>query len=560
MFYNYYRSTNLARKEMANKNLKKCPSQSLLNKQKREKLKDLLLIKFLQKYQALNQEKLIENEVTKFVEKEKLTDVDLQRLNNRIAKLLNSKSPGNILINRLTRNNSETILDRDNFTLNNSSNNNTIGTNYKNNIKKNIYKTNDELSLPKINSDFHKTYYLSNNNTISVDGKKTKNFISKKNTQQTQEEEYEELKEEIKKEEGEKHSNRIRLDFSKEGDEWSAITRYNKKLYEEQLLEKKLRSNELKRRIKAFLDFQVKEKMEKEYENEKKDKEYSKIIQENLKKLEEIDRKKEQALKSQILREKKSRDEILKKINLNKEIEELNEKKRQKEYVQRIKDSLELEKKQKYELRKQKKEELIKAIKENELKKEKIKEEKIKEKQMEMNLLEEQRKQEDHNMKEREQITNKIYCNGSKYIMKQAEENVKKMKENEKKEEEKFLYYYNEKRKKDEESLAKEKMRKKKEKNELKQFLDRQIEEKQKEKDFLKNLDFEQAKIWDIDFKKYNEKEKIINKKLKDMNMTNFKFIVRQMNSNKNSKKKNSMTDNEYFMNKDLLEKVKASL
>ena len=37
-----------------------------------------------------------------------------------------------------------------------------------------------------------------------------------------------------------------------------------------------------------------------------------------------------------------------------------------------------------------------------------------------------------------------------------------------------------------------------------------QIEERKKEEDFLKSLDYEQARIWALDCKKYNDDEKEI--------------------------------------------------
>ena len=51
-----------------------------------------------------------------------------------------------------------------------------------------------------------------------------------------------------------------------------------------------------------------------------------------------------------------------------------------------------------------------------------------------------------------------------------------------------------------------------------------QIEERKKEEDFLKSLDYEQARIWAIDCKKYNEDEKAIENKIKEMNKRNIKI------------------------------------
>ena len=84
-----------------------------------------------------------------------------------------------------------------------------------------------------------------------------------------------------------------RLDFTGEGDEWSAIAKYNRKLYEDQILEEKIYSNQLKKKNKQDLDLQIKQKLRKEYEDELKEKEYDKIIQEHQKKMDELEKEKQ---------------------------------------------------------------------------------------------------------------------------------------------------------------------------------------------------------------------------------------------------------------------------
>ena len=88
-----------------------------------------------------------------------------------------------------------------------------------------------------------------------------------------------------------------------------------------------------------------------------------------------------------------------------------------------------------------------------------------------------------------------------------------------------------------------------------------QVEEKKKEEDFLKALDLEQARIWNVDCKKYYEDEKIIDGKIRQMNKRNLDCLFKQISENTNKKKnKKNMTDNEYYLNRELIEKAKASL
>lgn len=50
-----------------------------------------------------------------------------------------------------------------------------------------------------------------------------------------------------------KEKNFKRLDFSEDGDEWSAIAKYNRKLYEDQIKYEKMKDEELKKEIKQIL-------------------------------------------------------------------------------------------------------------------------------------------------------------------------------------------------------------------------------------------------------------------------------------------------------------------
>ena len=77
--------------------------ERLLNLQKKEKIKDLLITKFMQKYGIKNPEKLLKEEISKFLQGEKLTDADLKRLDNKVKKLLKEKTQKENLKNRLTQ-------------------------------------------------------------------------------------------------------------------------------------------------------------------------------------------------------------------------------------------------------------------------------------------------------------------------------------------------------------------------------------------------------------------------------------------------------------------------
>jgi hypothetical protein len=114
MFYNLHRSTKSGREEMEKARLTGAgqslinPKERLLNFQKRQKLKNLLITKFMQKYGINQPDQVLETEITKFLQSEKLTDVDLQRLDAKLKKIYQSRKSKQLLKSTLTH----TLLDR----------------------------------------------------------------------------------------------------------------------------------------------------------------------------------------------------------------------------------------------------------------------------------------------------------------------------------------------------------------------------------------------------------------------------------------------------------------
>ena len=568
MFYNYCRST---KSSLKNEELKKqkrkqisishSPNQRVLNLTKRQKLKNLLMLKFIEKYNINFPDKTIENEVTKFVQGEKLTDKDLQRLNIKIQRLVRNTSANNILLEQtMTKKiNPQVSPQRTEDIMTELNNNNN------NNLNNTLYPRNDIISLPKLNETKEDKKLQHSQSSLNIANKTFSLFPKNYNKKifKTPEEELAELEKELEiSDYHSKTKKEKRLDFSKEGNEWSAISKYKQKLYRQQLIEEKMKENEIKKRTKEELDNQIKLKLKKEYEENLREKEFNILLNEKLKKMDEIDKIKQEKIKNQFKKEKECRDKLLKDVYTRRKIEYLKEKKLDKEIVNNVKKNLEKELTERYIKKKLANEEMNQAIKEMELKKIKLKQIIKRQKEDEIIYLKEQQKTEDRQEKERQKIFDKINFNSNKYIIKNAEEIVEKNKQEQKKEEEKIEYYIEEKRKALEEKEIKERKRKNEQKKELKKFLDMQVEEKKKEQDFLKELEHEQARIWNVDIQKYNEDEKIIDNKIKKMNRRNFEYILKQMKENSTKKliKHNTdMTNDEYDMNKELLKKAKNS-
>ena len=554
MFYNTYRSTKSSMRSADKNNLagygrsiinqKEC----LLNLQKRQKLKDLLITKFMQKYGIKNADLILEEEISKFLQGEKLNDKDLKRLDMKVRKLLNEKISKDKLKEKLTQSlqgiSSNEILPK--IETSKTIENNTISPKTRNLKPTTIINTE-----PSMDTLCQKNLSNSLYNPLKTYGNKR---MYKK-----PEEELAELEAEFAKEEKENKNKYKRLDFTEEGDEWSAIAKYNRKLYEEQIKLEKMKDEELKKRNKADLDLQIKQRLKQEYENELKEKECDKIMKEHQKEMDELDRKKQEEIKKQVLREKESRDEQMRQNYIRKRIEILKEKKFEKNLVKNIKEGIEKEKQKAIEKKKKENEALLRAIKENDLKMKMKKEKEKRDKEEEIKMGEERIKMQMKEDLQREKYYETIKNNGNKMSLK-ADEILEKLRKDQEEEDKRIQHYYDEKNRLEIDKEKEKEIKKHRDKFELKKYLDMQIEERKKEEDFLKSLDYEQARIWAIDCKKYNEDEKEINKKIREMNKRNMDSVMEQINKKKKGNKKTAMNETEYAMNREILEKAKASL
>ena len=241
-----------------------------------------------------------------------------------------------------------------------------------------------------------------------------------------------------------------------------------------------------------------------------------------------------------------------------KRIEYLKEKKFEKSLLKSIQEGMEKEKLDAIEKKKKENEALVKAVKENDLKMKLKKEKEKREKEEDVKMGKERMIMQMKEDNKRQRYYDMIRSYGNK-LSEKSNEIIAKIKKDQEEEDKRIHHYYVEKNKLEMEKEKKEELKKSQQKYELKKYLDMQIEEKKKEDEFLKSLDYEQARIWAIDCKKYNDDEKEIQNKLRTMNKRNMKILMDQINK-KRSKNENNMSDNEYAMNKNLLEKAKATL
>ena len=560
MFYNLHRSTKSGREEMEKARLTGAgqslinPKERLLNFQKRQKLKNLLITKFMQKYGINQPDQVLETEITKFLQSEKLTDVDLQRLDAKLKKIYQSRKSKQLLKSTLTH----TLLDR-NTNLNKS--------------QPDLFPRIQEQKNPNLTSTLNQSLNNQNIEYKKIDNNEIKSkklrpsasmempIRNTKTKYKNPEEELAELEAEFAEEEKEmlKKKNYTRIDFSGMGDEWMAMAQYNKKLYEKQIKEEKEKDAEIKRRTKEDLDNQIKEKLKREYEEVLKEREGEKIYQEHLKHIDELEKEKQEALKRQILREKKNRDAQIKDEYTRKRIDFLKQRKFERNLIKNIQEEMEKEKQAAIQKKKKENEALKKVIRENEIYKEKQKELIQKEKEEDIQSYKEMERSELKKDLERKRYFDNIRRFANKYDENETAKILNQMKQDQKNEDEKVYQLMMEKNRLDFEKEKNEKLKRKQDKIAIKKFLDMQIEEKKKELDLEKAINDEQARIWRMDCQKYTEDEKRINKIIKEMNRRNLDSIMEQMKKRK-EKKGQAMSNTEYAMNRETLEKVKEEM
>ena len=554
-----YRSTKAVRDETekaklagAGKNIiNPNPKERLLNFQKRKKLRELLINKFMDKFGLKQPDQTLENEVTKFIQTEKLTDRDLQRLDAKLKAIFDHRRKQLELKTNLTN----TFLDK--------------------NKKLNLNKSQPDL-LPNIKEQNNTLQQSQDNNLPNLTNTINQNPPPKKlrpsasvemiprqrKIYRNPEEELAELEAEFAEEEKKKNKKRnfIRIDFSDVGDEWQALAKYNKKMYEQHIKEEREKDAEVKKRTKEDLDNQIKQKLKMIYEEKLKEKEGDKIFQEHLKKIDQIEKEKQEALKQQIMREKKNRDAQIRDEYVRKRIDQLKQRKFENNLIKNIQEEIEKEKQAAIQKKIKENEALKKVIRENEINKEKQRELLQKEKEEDIRAYEEMEKNEMKQDMERKRYFDNIRRFANKYDEDEVNKLLNKMKQEQKEEDEKVYKLMLEKNKREEEQELRARMKRNQEKQAIKRFLDMQIEEKKKEAELQKAINDEQARIWNADCKKYNEDEKRIDKIIKDMNKRNLDSIMEQIQKRKEQKKAQAMSRVEYAMNRDALEKAREEI
>ena len=514
----------------------------------------------------------LEKEVDNFIKYNKLRKIDLKNIRIKINNLLKQqknakdnktlKSTSDLFQNsnenikqQLTEiNNNFSTLSPRRAKLNPINKNNTIQIQINEpSISQDILKSQENLVKEKNDNN------ITHNPDIILNPKPEKKNFPKKEIYLKPEDELAELEKELgfdqEAEIRQKKYERFYKYFS-EGNEWEAIYKYNNDIYQKELEEEKRKKLENKKLLKEELDKQVKDKTIKEYNEYLENERYKKIFNENQNKLAQLEKEREEEKQKKINLEKMTQREQMKNKKMMERIAFLKEKKFEKNMINNIK--LELEKQKKLQEEKKLKNflEMKKIIQDSEAR---IAQKHLeKKKQNELSKLYSQDSEINERKKENERtkILNKIKSVGDYHQNAQTKKILEKMK-NDLEEEDKKLNEFIKARKQIEDMKEEEeKKRKIQIRQELRNYLDNQIKEKKKEIEFEKMLTREQGRIWDIDSKKYNLEQKLIEDKIKMNGIKNGEILRRQIEyNNKRKMKKNSMSSAEYSINKNEINK-----
>lgn len=395
------------------------PSATPINMQKREKLKNLLVEKFMKKF-ACNDYNLVEKEVSTFIQKEKLTEIELKQFEERLKKKLHQKNESEILKN--------------NFEQQTETRNNEEGNNADEPYMNNYMSGSKNPS--QINDDARSIH--SNMTNMSDLSKK----FSKNPTQLK----YEEITNfELRKLLQNEKKPVIRKDFDNYGDEWTAIAKYKNSLWDETKKENKILDKQTKNKTRMAFDSQIQEKQQLKLLEKKMEDNHHKDVLTSVDKLTQEEMRKLSEMKKKKLIEKEMRDiQIIENIGKKK-----SEFQKNREYdntlIAKVLNENEKEKQKEIERKIEAKQELRRMLDDNEELKRRQMEENRKEREQDIKFMEEYTKILDKQEQDRADYFKKCENRQKEAMSRMAETVIKEKDMKAKADEEKMTQYQKEK-------------------------------------------------------------------------------------------------------------------
>ena len=506
------------------------PNSIKINLQRRKKLGQSLTQSMIKKFNDKTQNDMIEKEVNEFLKRENLTEKDLKDLEKKISQKIKSKKSNDELTKKLISGTKPQIVEL--------------------NEEKKV--ENENINPQILNENIQNEQKQDLNTSAMSGGSDLEKFDGKYAKEEMDARELKEL-EKYKNANNEPTVKKVVLDTNKYNDEWDAINMYQKRMFQERERREKTKELEMKMRNRADLLNQIQQKIKRKYDEELKDKEYAIIIEQNVKKMDELERKQKEAKKQQILKEKEIRDKQLRDIYVAKRIAFLKNKKYEKELIEHNNEEIRLAKEAALIQKEKEHDALLKTLKDNELHKQKILEQERIERENDIKIMEDAAANEIKKENERKAYYESIKRGQAEHDTKMLESVIKKRNEQLKEEENILNNFWKNQDMLDRENEIRRKIEMKENQKKLKMFYDKQVEEKKAKKEFERQVDLAQGKIWKQDYLNYLQYENDTSRRIKEMIRKNMSAL------NNQPVKKNiddGMSENEKAMNKEMLEKA----
>lgn len=325
--------------------------EKLLNIQKREQLKGMLIHKFKLKY-GQKAENYINNEVGKFLNNNRLTEENLKKLDEKIGREAELRAK------------KEDVLSEHRSVKSGSSKHSrpkTVQSGASRGSRRSVAGSQKGENLE--NALSVKSYASSRMSGASHLSKKSKvssnkdPYIAPDN--QSQRSDFDDLA---------SHQSRPMSTYSNlnEEDEWTAIMNFNTILHYEEQKQSAMREAERKRLIKDELDRQIRDKKARKRKEVEEDRLYDNLQEQHQKLLLEKEREREDEEVQKVEREKHNRDLQMKDEKKRKRVMERDEHQQEQQVVERLKDEMNQERQMMLEKRRQEREYLQLMLAENE--------------------------------------------------------------------------------------------------------------------------------------------------------------------------------------------------
>ena len=347
---------------------------------------------------------------------------------------------------------------------------------------------------------------------------------------------------------------KVEINFDQYKNDWDAINMYKIQKEEERERNEKIKNWENKMRTRADLNKQIKEKMKKEVEAELKSKEFDLIMDKHYAHLDELEKEKQKLIKVRAMKEKELRDKQIKESDINKRINKLKDKLYEKELIRHTKEEIKNAEQKFQEKRRLEKEELAKTLKDNELHKKLEKEKLQKEREEDIKMMQDSIAADIKKDNERKAYFNRIERSGNVFAQNAIENILKKREDKLRQDEEKINLYLAEKERKAQQEENDFIINKKKNQKMMRDFYDKQVQEKKDRELYEKNIDKIQAQIWKKDTDDFFAKEKEVKKVIRDFEKNNVKELDKQVKMGKYDVDKMTQFEKDY--NYDLLQKA----